>query len=145
MGFSAVLKEAAPKQTKPWIAITWFAVWGSFQLYAVISFLAGTWTRPEAFPEEAYNALVYPDMFFIPLYFSASVLLLRVHYLGKTIGLIAGGAMVYVLIYLLALSGLQGAINLSFDTAFLVADIFAVAQLVQMERVRASTRIFAQE
>jgi hypothetical protein len=136
MGFPSDLKEDSAVQTKPWIAITWFAVWGSFQFYAVISFLAGTWTRPEAFPEEAYNALVYPDIFFIPLYFSAAVLLFRVHYLGKTIGLMAGGAMVYVMIYLLALSGFKGAINLSFDSAFLTANVFALLQLVKMDRDR---------
>jgi hypothetical protein len=76
---------------------------------------------------------MYPDMFFIPLYFAAAILLFRGHYLGKIIGLLAGGAVIYVMIYLLALSGLKGAINLSFDSAFLIADSIAVWQLVKME------------
>jgi hypothetical protein len=118
---------------KPWIAIMWFTLWGLFQLYAVASVIAGTWIRPEAFPEEAYYALMYPDMFFIPLYFAAAILLFRGHYLGKIIGLLTGGAVIYVMIYLLALSGLKGAINLSFDSAFLIADGIAVWQIVKME------------
>jgi len=126
------MKDNTIKRRKPWVAIIWFAVWGSFQLYAVVSFIAGTWTRPEAFPEEAYNALVYPDLFFIPLYFSAAVLLFQVHYHGKIIGLIAGGAVVYVMIYLLALSGLKGAVNLLFDSAFLTANVFALLQIMQL-------------
>jgi len=127
------MKKDAMKQNKPWIAISWFAVWGLFQLYAVVSVITGTWTRPKAFPETAYNSLMYPDMFFIPLYLSASVLLFRAHYLGKIFGLIAGGAVIYVMIYLLALSGLSGAVNLIFDSAFLVANIFAVLQLVKVD------------
>jgi hypothetical protein len=127
------MKSDTTKRHKPWVAIIWFAVWGSFQLYAVASFLNGTWTRPEAFPEEAYNALVYPDLFFIPLYFSAAVLLFRAHYLGKIIGLIAGGAVVYVMIYLLALSGLKGAVNLIFDSAFLTANVIALLQIMKLD------------
>jgi hypothetical protein len=123
------------KKRKPWIAIVWFTVWGLFQLYAVVSFMTGTWTRPEAFSEEAYNAFIYPDMFFIPLYLSAAILLYRGHSLGKILGLIAGGAVVYVMIYCLALSGLKGAVNVSFDSAFLVADVIAVVQLVKLDAV----------
>jgi hypothetical protein len=144
MGYPPVLKKDTTKQNKPWVAIVWFAVWGLFQLYVITSFMTGTWTRPEAFPEEAYNALVYPDLFFIPLYLITAMLLFRGHYLGKVIGLIAGGAVVYVLIYLLALSGLHGAINLGFDGAFLVADVFAVAQLAQMDRGRDTTGMVTQ-
>ena len=127
------MKEDVIKQSKPWLAIIWFAVWGLFQLYAVVSVITGTWTRPEAFPEAAYNTLMYPDLFFIPLYLSASILLFRAHYLGKIFGLLAGGAVIYAMIYLLALSGLKGAVNLIFDSAFLVATIFAVLQLVKLD------------
>jgi hypothetical protein len=135
MRLPADLKQSTFKQSKPWIAIVWFTIWGLFQLYAVASFMAGTWTRPEAFPEEAYNAFIYPDMFFIPLYLSAAILLFRGHSLGKSFGLIAGGAVVYVMIYCLALSGLKGAVNLSFDSAFLVADGIAVLQLAKPDTV----------
>jgi len=38
---------------RPWFAIVWLAVWGLFQAYAVFSVIAGSWKRPEAFPEEA--------------------------------------------------------------------------------------------
>lgn len=137
MGSTPAMKRDTAMQKKPWIAITWFTVWGLFQAYAVASVIAGTWTRPEAFPEEAYYALMYPDMFFIPLYFAAAILLFRGHYLGKIIGLLAGGAVIYIMIYLLALSGLKGAINLSFDSAFLIADSIAVWQLVKMESGKA--------
>jgi hypothetical protein len=53
---------------RPWFAIVWFMIWGVFQAYAVASIFAGTWQKPEKFPEEAYFSLIYPDMFFIPLY-----------------------------------------------------------------------------
>ena len=104
-----------------------------FQAYAVSAVIAGTWTRPAAYPEEAYLALMYPDMFFIPFYLAAAILLLRGHYPGRIFGLLAGGAVVYVMIYLLALSGLHGVINLSFDSAFLVADGIALVQIVKFD------------
>ena len=103
---------------KPWIAISWFFAWGIFQAYAVYAVINGTWNRPKAFPEEAYNTLMYPDMFFIPIYFLTSYLLFKQRRLGKTLGLIAGGAMVYALIYLLALSKLEGTINLFLTVYF---------------------------
>tara|TARA_B100000315_G_C14340212_1_gene479218 strand:+ start:61 stop:309 length:249 start_codon:yes stop_codon:yes gene_type:complete len=71
------------KNKKPWIAITWFAIWGIFQAYALSSVITGSWQKPEAFPEEAYNALIYPDLLFIPLYLMTSYLLFREHKLGS--------------------------------------------------------------
>ena len=62
---------------RPWFAIAWFVIWGLFQAYAVTSIFAGTWQKPEKFPEEAYFSLIYPDMFFIPLYLLTAGLLLR--------------------------------------------------------------------
>lgn len=114
---------------RPWIAIIWFAVWGLFQTYAVFSVIFGSWQRPEAFPEQAYNSLIYPDMFFIPLYLLASVLLFRKHRLGYICGLVAGGAVIYVMIYLLALSGLKGTENLIFDSLFLTVNMIALLQV----------------
>lgn len=114
-----------------WLAIIWFAVWGLFQAYAVISVLLGNWKRPEAFPKEAYEALIYPDMFFIPLYLSTSFLLYKKHPLGSVAALTAGGAVTYVMIYLLALSGLKGVENLSFDFLFLTVNTAAVIQLIK--------------
>ena len=116
---------------KPWIAIIWFAVWGLFQAYAVFSVITGSWRRPEAFPEEAYNSLIYPDIFFIPLYLVASALLFRNHRLGYICGLIAGGAVIYVMIYLLALSGLKGMENLIFDGLFLAVNMISVFQITK--------------
>lgn len=116
---------------KPWIAIVWFAVWGLFQAYAVSSVLLGTWVRPEAFPEEAYNSLIYPDMVFIPLYLAASVLLFLRNRMGSAFGLVAGGAVIYVMIYLLALSGLKGTENIVFDGLFLGVNILAIVQIVR--------------
>ena len=116
---------------RPWIAIIWFAIWGLFQAYAVFSVITGSWKRPEAFPEEAYNLLIYPDIFFIPLYLVASVLLFRNHRLGYICGLIAGGAVIYVMIYLLALSGLKGMVNLIFDGLFLAVNMISVFQITK--------------
>jgi hypothetical protein len=119
------------KQNKPWVAIVWFAAWGIFQTYAVVSVLNGSWERPEAFPEEAYYALIYPDIFFIPFYLLSSILLYRNHFLGKLSGLISGGAVIYVMIYLLALSGFKGVVNLTFDSLFLIVNILAVFQIIK--------------
>jgi hypothetical protein len=121
------------KEQKPWIAIIWFFAWGIFQAYAVIAVINGTWVRPEALPEEAYNTLMYPDMFFIPIYFFTAYLLFKQNRLGKILGLIAGGAMIYALIYLLALSKLEGAINLFFDSLFLTINILAVLQIIKLK------------
>lgn len=123
-------------QKKPWIAIIWFAFWGIFQAYAVFSVFTGSWERPEAFPEEAYNALIYPDIFFIPLYFCSSILLIFRKYLGYILGLISGGAVVYVMLYLLALSGFKGFENLIFDILFLIINIFALVQVAKYKDIK---------
>ncbi|MDH3975572.1 MAG: hypothetical protein OEV42_14940 [Deltaproteobacteria bacterium] len=129
------------KQGKPWFAITWFLLWGLFQSYAVFSVLTESWKRPEAFPEEAYNSLIYPDMLFIPLYIATSVLLFRNHQLGKTFALIAGGAIIYVMVYLLALSGLKGAENLVFDSLFLLINLIALLQIIKADPVQKEIEI----
>lgn len=115
--------------TKPWFAIIWFGAWGLFQAFAVVSIIAGKWRRPEAFPKEAYNSLIYPDMFFIPLYLLASVLLAAGHSLGNIIGLIAAGGVVYAMLYLFALSGFKGPVNLAADGVFLGCTVLAAWQL----------------
>ncbi|MCL4872559.1 hypothetical protein KJ039_00620 [bacterium] len=121
----------AKSNPKPWIAIVWFALWGIFQAYVVFSVVNGNWERPAAFPVEAYNAIIYPDMFFIPLYLIASILLFRGYFLGNIIGLIAGGAVIYVMIYLIALSGLKGIENLFFDSLFLAINVAALLQIMK--------------
>jgi hypothetical protein len=115
--------------TKPWFAIIWFGVWGLFQAFAVVSVVAGKWKRPVAFPKEAYESLIYPDMAFIPIYLLASVLLISGHSLGNIIGLVAAGGVAYALIYLLALSRLKGVVNLAADGIFLGCTLFAAWQL----------------
>jgi hypothetical protein len=114
---------------KPWFAILWFGVWGIFQTYAVLSILTGKWKKPSAFPEEAYHALIYPDMVFIPLYFLTCGLLLLQRQSGYILGFISGGAIMYVLIYLLALAKLKGVANLIADGLFLFLDVIAVTQM----------------
>ncbi len=114
---------------KPWLSIIWFASWGLFQAYAVYSVIKGNWHRPEAFPEQAYNALIYPDLFFIPIYLITSLLLFLRRPLGYIFGLMAGGAVTYVMIYLLALSGLKGRENLIFDFLFLIINSMAICQI----------------
>ena len=114
---------------KPWIAIIWFAFWGLFQTYAVGSVINGNWQRPEAFPEEADNALIYPDLVFIPLYFLASIGLFLRKPLGTVLAGVAGGGVLYVMIYLLALSKLQGWENLLFDGLFLAINGVALVQI----------------
>ena len=126
------MNEKNLKQKRPWLSIIWFGIWGLFQLYAVISVLSGTWTKPDAFPEEAYNSLIYPDIFFIPLYLTTSVLLFRNSTLGRIFGLISGGAVVYVMIYLLALSGLKGTENLIFDSLFIIINLLALIQITKL-------------
>ena len=111
------------------IAISWFAGWGLFQAYAVAAILHGSWQRPEAFPPEAYTALIYPDLLFIPLYIVTPYLLMRQHWLGALLALLSGGAVMYVAVYLLALAGFQGTLNLTVDTVFLVLNTLAVLQI----------------
>jgi hypothetical protein len=126
---------------KPWIAITWFAVWGLFQAFAVASVLNGTWDRPESFPEEAYNALVYPDVVFIPLYLVAAMLLFRGHWVGLVLGLSCCGAVTYAMVYLLALANFQGPINLTFDFLFLTMTAMSLAQLSARLRRRVARSV----
>ncbi len=121
---------------KPWIAIVWFAFWGLFQAYAVVSVVIGTWQRPEAFPEQAYNALIYPDMVFIPLYLLASILLILGKPFGRVLAFVSGGGVLYVMVYLLALSGFQGTENLVLDGVFLTANGAALVQVWRMDNTR---------
>ena len=114
---------------RPWFAIVWFVIWGLFQAFAVTSVFAGTWEKPPAFPHEAYFSLVYPDMFFIPLYLFAAGLLLRRHWLGSILAFVAGGGIIYVMIYLLALSGLSGAVNLIADGIILMCTLISLWQV----------------
>lgn len=90
--------------------------------------LLDRWKRPEAFPEEAYNALIWPDIFFIPMYLLTAFLLHKGKKSGGVLGVFSGGAVTYVMIYLLALSGLHGAVNLGFDGIFLGFNIAATIQ-----------------
>ena len=115
--------------SRPWFAIVWFAVWGTFQAFAVLSVLNGTWERPEAFPAGVYESLIYPDAVFIPLYWLAAVLLLIRHWLGPVLAFVAGGGIIYVMIYLLALSGFSGAGNLIADGLFLACTLVALWQV----------------
>ena len=104
---------------RPWFAIGWFLIWGLFQTFAVVSVLDGTWERPAAFPAGVYETLIWPDMFFVPLYVATAALLWRRHWLGNVLAFVAGGGIIYVMIYLLALSGLSGAVNVVADGLFL--------------------------
>ncbi|MBM3773525.1 MAG: hypothetical protein FJW27_20010 [Acidimicrobiia bacterium] len=65
----------------------------------------------------------------MPLYFLSAVLLYKRHPFGRTAGLVAGGGIVYVLIYLLALSGFSGTLNLSADAVFLALTVAALWQI----------------
>jgi hypothetical protein len=114
---------------RPWFAIVWFVIWGLFQAYAVASVFAGTWQKPEAFPDEAYFSLVYPDIFFIPLYLLSAGLLFLRHWLGSILAFVAGGGIIYVMIYLLALSGVSGAVNLIADGIFLLCTLISLCQV----------------
>ena len=60
---------------------------------------------------------------------ATSILLFRNSALGKILGLISGGAVIYVMIYLLALSGLKGAGNLIFDSLFIIINLLALIQI----------------
>ena len=122
---------AAPgnEPARPWFAVGWFLVWGLFQTFAVISVLNGTWERPAAVPAGVYETLIWPDMFFVPLYVATAALLWRRHWLGNTLAFLAGGGILYAMIYLLALSGLSGTVNLVADCLFLVLTLVALWQV----------------
>ena len=115
--------------TRPWFAIGWFLVWGLFQTFAVVSVFNGTWERPAAFPAGVYEALVWPDMLFIPLYLATAALLWRRRWLGNVLAFVAGGGILYVMIYLLALSGISGTVNVVADSLFLVFTLVSLWQV----------------
>jgi hypothetical protein len=114
---------------RPWFAICWFTIWGAFQAFAVFGVLMGTWERPQAFPAGAYESLIYPDMFFIPLYWLAAALLLKRHWMGSVAAFAAGGGVVYAMIYLFALSGFSGTVNLIADGLFLGCTLVSLWQI----------------
>ena len=95
----------------------------------------GTWEQPEAFPAgTVYESLVWPDAFFVPLYVVAAILLWRRHWLGAVLSFVAGGGIVYVMIYLLALSGLSGTVNLIVDGLVLACTLVALLQVGSRSR-----------
>ena len=127
--------------TRPWFAIGWFLLWSLFQTFAVVSVLNGTWVQPEALPAGAvYDSLIWPEMFFVPLYVAAAVLLWRRHWLGSVLAFVAGGGIVYVMIYLLALSGLSGTVNLVADGLFLGCTLVSLWQVGVRTRRHAADR-----
>ena len=123
--------------TRPWFAIGWFLVWGLFQSFAIASVLNGTWERPAAFPAGVYEALIWPDLFFVPLYAATAALLWKRHWLGNALAFLAAGGIIYAMIYLLALSRLSGAVNVVADSLFLVFTLAALWQVAA--RVRPSS------
>ena len=122
------MATARNEPTRPWFAIGWFLTWGLFQTFAVISVLNGTWEQPAAFPAGVYEALIWPDMLFVPLYLGAAALLWKRHWLGTVLAFAAGGGILYVMIYLLALSRLSGAVNLVADSVFLVCTLVSLCR-----------------
>src|SRR5262245_45048111 len=116
--------------SNPWLAIIWFSLWGLLQAYAVMAIFTQRWQKPASCPADAYQALIYPDIAFIPLYLWSALLLFFGHPWGDLLGLIAGGAVLYVMLYLLALSRLTGPTNLTADGLFLTINTLAVVQLV---------------
>lgn len=125
----SVLATAHSAPARPWFAVGWFLVWGLFQTFAVVSVLSGTWERPTAFPAGVYEALIWPDMFFVPLYVATAALLWRRHWLGNVLAFVAGGGILYAMTYLLALSGLSGAVNVAADSLFLTFTLVALWQV----------------
>jgi hypothetical protein len=123
--------NAAVEVKRPWFAIVWFCVWALFQTFAVVIVLLGRWRKPGAFPNDAYFSLIYPDMVFIPVYYGAVLLLTMRHPLGFVFGFLAGGAMTYVFVYLLALAHLHGTVNVIADTCFLICTLISALQLVR--------------
>ena len=121
--------------TRPWFAIGWCLIWSVFQTFAVVAVINGTWEQPEAFPAGAvYESLIWPDVFFVPLYVAAAILLWRRHWLGDVLSFVAGGGIVYVMIYLLALSGLSGTVNLIVDGLVLACTLVALLQVGSRSR-----------
>ncbi len=60
------------------------------------------------------------------------------HWAGNVLAFVAGGGIVYVMIYLLALSGFSGTVNLIADTIFLAFTLVALWQVVRFARPRAA-------
>ena len=116
-------------RSRPWFALSWFAIWGAFQIFAVVQVRMGTWRRPSAFSEAPYLALVFPDSWFIGLYVITVILLARQSLLGYITGLVGGGGAAYALLYLLRLANFAGFPNVIADTTFLVFNFAAVLQL----------------
>ena len=77
-------------------------------------------------------------MFFVPLYVAAAALLWRRHWLGSVLAFVAGGGIIYVMIYLLALSGLSGTVNLAADSLFLGCTLVSLWQVGTRTRQRAA-------
>ena len=126
MGSDAIQND----MTRPWFAIGWFLAWSLFQAFAVLSVLRGTWVAPDAFPAGVvYDSLIWPEVIFVPLYVAAAALLWRRHWLGSVLAFVAGGGIIYVMIYLLALSGLSGTVNLVADGLFLACTLAALWQV----------------
>ncbi len=123
-------------ERRPWFAICWFVVWGVFQAFAVLSVLNGTWQRPDAFPAGVYESLVYADMFFVPLYWLSAALLFTRHWLGGPLAFAAGGGILYVMIYLFALSGFSGTVNLVADGVFVAFTLLSMWQIGDRVRPR---------
>lgn len=120
---------------RPWFAIGWFLIWSIFQTFAVVSVINGTWEQPDSFPAGAvYESLIWPDVFFVPLYMAAAIFLWRRHWLGAVLAFVAGGGVVYVMIYLMALSGFSGTVNLTADGLFLGCTLLALLQVGSRSR-----------
>jgi hypothetical protein len=119
------------KSKIPKIAVGWLIFWGTFQVYVLSSIFSGSWEKPLDFPEAAYYALVYPDLVFIPLYFLAAILLVKIKPLGVFLGIFTLGAVSYVMVYLLALSRLHGVLNVTADSLFLLMSLVSIWDLVQ--------------
>ncbi len=85
-----------------------------------------------------YDSLIWPEVFFVPLYVAAAILLWRRYWLGAVLSFVAGGGIVYVMIYLLALSGFSGAVNLAADSLFLACTLVALWQVGSRARPTAA-------
>jgi hypothetical protein len=61
--------------------------------------------------------------------FVTATLLFRRHWLGSALAFVAGGGIVYAMIYLLALSDFSGAVNLTADGIFLACTFVSLWQV----------------
>src|SRR5206468_775888 len=91
---------------RPWLAIDWFMIWGLFQTFAV-AVLNGSWKRP-SLHRGALQRPGIPRRRLHTLYFMTALLGFKGHWFGPLLGLFCGGAVVYVMIYLLALAKFRG-------------------------------------